>query len=93
MSRRRRKWVLRLVCTCGRNIADVVSADAIEGSVHVQHRTDVEVYPAPGAPAPTYTWACRRCPTQWRRTHERLVAAYLGTPAGRVDVLRLGIDL
>jgi hypothetical protein len=83
----------RLVCPCGRNIADLVLGPD-GSSVEVRHRVEVTQHPLPimGHPSPTYTWGCR-CGRPHRRRHERLVAAYLGAAAGRVDYLILDRDV
>ena len=96
MSRRRRAWLSRLRCPCGQNLADVVTAP--DGQhIKIQHRVEWTQYPPPfmGHPAPTYTWHCPspNCGKEHRCRHERIVSAYLGAPAGRVDYLTLGVDL
>jgi hypothetical protein len=87
----RRAWLLRLRCECGRNVADVSATGSPPTDLQVHHRVPVDVYPA-GAPAPTYNWHCP-CGQEHRRRHTRLVSAYLGTAAGRVDYLTLNRDM
>jgi hypothetical protein len=90
---RRRAWVLRLCCEkCGHNVADVSATGSPPVNIQVRHRVPFEEYPA-GAPAPTYTWRCHCGHPPYRRRHERLVGAYLSTPAGSVHYLILDRDV